>query len=136
MDLWAIARYDLGLSLAEFEDLTPAMFQALCKRRNLRFKMDRYANGLTAAAIYNVNRGSSDTPIIEPMDFVREPDPFREQTNAIRKTIKQVVGQLPVGTKPEQIAEIRTRVISSLLRQGRKDAEQLFDECWPSLKKA
>lgn len=28
--MWAIARYDLGLSFEEFEELTPGMFQALC----------------------------------------------------------------------------------------------------------
>jgi hypothetical protein len=136
VDLWAIARYDLGLAIEEFEDLTPLTFQALCKRRNLKFKMDRYANALTAAAIYNVNRASTDAPLIEPMDFVREPDPYRENTLEIKRLIKQVICQLPACTTTEKLQKIRTRTIASLSSQGRTDAEQLFDECWPSLKRA
>jgi hypothetical protein len=125
----------LGLTLEEFEDLTPAGFRALCKRRNIRFKMDRYAAAISASAIYNVNRANTDTPLIEPMDFVREPDPYRENTLEIKRLIKQVIGQLPAGTAAEKLQVVRTRTIASLLSQGRQDAEALFNECWPNLKR-
>jgi hypothetical protein len=132
--LWAIARYDLSLSWQEFEDLTPAMFQALCIRRNIRIKYDRFANAQTAAAVYNVNRGSEDAPIVTAFDFVRDVNPEREQEKRIKHLIRTVIGQLPTGTPREKMLDIRTRTIASLLRQGREDAEELFDSCWPSLK--
>ncbi len=142
MDLWAVARYDLRLSLEEFEDLTPLTFQALCKRRNLKFKMDRYAAAIPASAIYNVNRASTDAPLIEPMDFVREPDPYREQSSEIKKAIRHSLRQLLAmpckGQRPvslEQLQDVRTRFINNLKAQGRDDAEALFDECMPSLKR-
>jgi hypothetical protein len=134
LDLWAIARYDLSLSLGEFEELTPASFQALCKRRNIRFKYERFTAAIVASAIYNVNRPSADAPLVQPFDFIREADPELEQTNNIKQMIKQAVGNLPEGTSTEQYQEVRVRTIASLESQGRKDATQLFDECWPSLK--
>ena len=104
--------------------------------------MDRYANALTASAVYNVNRASVDTPVLEPIDFVREPDPYREQTNEIKQAIRHGLGQLLAkpckGQKPvslEQLQEVRTRFINNLKAQGRDDAEALFDECMPSLKR-
>ena len=125
----------MRLSLEEFEELTPTGFRALCLRRNIRFKMDRYAASIPAAALYNVNRASADTPLIEPIDFVREPDPYREQTLEIKRTIKQVISQLPPDTDPALLQKIRTGTIESLKNQGREDAEALFNECWPSLKR-
>ncbi|MGA9135549.1 MAG: hypothetical protein WB384_26360, partial [Candidatus Sulfotelmatobacter sp.] len=61
-----MARYDLGLSVEEFEELTPGMFQALCKRRNIRIKYERYANAQTAAAVYNTARTKADDPMVHP----------------------------------------------------------------------
>ena len=48
------------------------MFSALCKRRNVKIKYERFANAQTAAAVYNVNRGKADDPIVQPFDFVRD----------------------------------------------------------------
>ncbi len=75
MELWSIARYDLGLGWEEFELLTPAMFQALCKRRNIRIRYERYAHAMTASAVYNVNRANRDDRLLMPMDFVRVETP-------------------------------------------------------------
>jgi hypothetical protein len=69
------------------------------------------------------------------MDFVREPDLYRENTLEIKRLIKQVIGQLPAGTAAEKLQAVRTRTIASLLSQGRQDAEALFNECWPNLKR-
>lgn len=110
------------------------MFQALCIRRNVHIRYDRFANALTAASVYNVNRTSADSPIVSAFDFVKEPDPEREQTQQIRRLIKNVVGSMPVGTTREKYLEVKARTIASLLSQGRMDAEELFDSCWSSLK--
>jgi hypothetical protein len=108
------------------------MFQALCRRRNVRLKHERFANALTASAVYNVNRGS-DSPALSPFDFVREPDPQAEQTRAIKQQIRQAIGAMPCDTPKVKLLEIRERVINSLKSQGRHDAEQIWAECWPSL---
>jgi hypothetical protein len=96
--------------------------------------MDRYAAAIVASAIYNVNRSSADSPLIEPIDFVRVSDPQREQTTEIKRVLKSVIGQMPTGTSRDKYLEVKERVIASLTAQGRKDARELFDEAWPSLK--
>ena len=135
MDLWSVARYDLGLGWEEFGDLTPALFTALCKRRNLRLKHERFANALTAAAVYNVNRSSSDNPIMTAFDFVRDEksSQARAERLAIKAQIMQSVGGMPSDTPREKFMEIRARVISQLNSKGRTDGEALWAECWPTL---
>jgi hypothetical protein len=110
------------------------MFQALCIRRNVGIRYERFANALTASAVYNVNRTSDESPVVSAFDFVREADPEREQTQQIKRLIKNVVGNIPAGTTREKLLEVRERTIASLKSQGRADAESIFDECWPSLK--
>jgi hypothetical protein len=134
LDLWAIAKYDLGLSYEEFADLTPAMFSALCARRNMKSKHDRFAAGMVAAAVYNVHRANADAPVLTAFDFVRECKPEEEERKAIMQTIKQAIGSMPSTTTLERLQEIRSNCIASLTAQGRKDAEDIFNECWPSLK--
>jgi hypothetical protein len=134
--LWSVARYDLGLSWDEFEDLTPAMFMALCVRRNVRFKHDRFAAGMVASATYNCHRTEKDSPVFTAWDFVRneEEDEAHAQTRKIKEMIRKAIGVLPSNTPRIKLLQIRQQCINSLLRQGRKDAEVLFDECWPMLK--
>ena len=112
------------------------MFAALCKRRNVAIKYDRFANALTAAAVYNVNRSTDDSPIITAFDFIRDADSAhqREELERIKSAIRQSIGIHPAGTPREKFLEIRQRTIDLLKSQGRQDAEALFDECWPSLK--
>ena len=110
------------------------MFQALCIRRNVRIRYERFANALTAASIYNVNRATDDTPVVTAFDFIREADPDREETQEIKRLIKTVVGGIPHGSPRSKYLEVRERTIASLKAQGRADAEELFDSCWPTLK--
>jgi hypothetical protein len=110
------------------------MFRALCSRRNIRIKYERFANALTAAAVYNVNRVSADTPIVHAIEFVREPDPAKEEVKRIKASINGTIGSMPMSTSREKFMEIRARMIADLVSHGRKDAESIFDECFPSLK--
>lgn len=110
------------------------MFNALCTRRNIRFKYDRYAAGMVAASVYNTNRISADSPMITAFDFIREPDPDRDERQKIKALIQQVIGQLPSNTPKDKLRDIRNRTIASLKSQGRTDAETLFDAVWPSMK--
>jgi len=112
------------------------MFNALCKRRNIHFKYDRFAAGMICSAVYNVNRAGADTPMLSAFDFIREEKDTaaKEETRKIKALIKQVVGQLPSDTPKDKLNVIRSRTIASLKSQGRQDAEELFDSCWPTLK--
>ena len=132
--MWSIARYDLGLSFEEFEDCTPAMFNALCRRKRIRYKYERLAHALTASAVYNCNRASKDSPIIQPFDFVREVDKAEEERLAIMAIIRKAIGEAAAKASREKLLRIRANVIASLGMRGRTDGEKLFDECWPTLK--
>jgi hypothetical protein len=131
-----MARYDLFLSWQEFEEVTPAMFQALCRRRNIRFKYERFAHAQTAAAIYNVNRFGADSQMVSAFDFVRtdRDSTAKAEIKAIRNNIKLCIGSLPKDTTKERFQKVRTRTIEDLKAHGRPDAEALFDSVWPSLK--
>jgi hypothetical protein len=131
-----LARYDLGLSDEEFADLTPGEFQALCKRRNTRIKYERYANALTASAVYNVNRHSDDTPAISAFDFIRD-DASAEKADKLRKAkmfCKKVIAGLGMSATKEKMVEVRAKAIVDLKASGYENAEEIFDGCWPSLR--
>jgi hypothetical protein len=130
-----MARFDFGLSDEEFEELTPGEFQALCKRRNIRIKYERYANAQTAAAVYNTSRYTADDPVVSAFDFVRDAD-AAEKLERIRKAKKFITQalSLPMSTSREKFLEIRTRVIEDLKASGYGDAEALVNQAFPSLK--
>ncbi len=131
-----MARFDLGITLDEFWDLTPGMFQALCKRRNIAIRYDRYASALTASAVYNVHRGSADDPVVVAYDFIR-PEAEAIALQKVRDTqryVKQVIGQLPMSTPRAKYLEIRDKTIADLRVSGHSNAEELFDQVWPHLK--
>lgn len=130
-----MARYDLSLSWEELQDLTPSMFGALCNRRNIRLKHERFANAQTAAAVYNVNRVSNQTPLMTAYDFVRDEaaSKARAEMLAIKAGIKQAVGCAKWDTPREKFLAMRLRIIKQLEAQGRIDAKELWAECWPDL---
>jgi hypothetical protein len=136
MELWAVARYDFGLSWKEFEELTPKMFQALGKRRVVAQRYERYAHALTASAVYNTSRTKEDQPMLEAFDFVMT-DEQAEKTERLKKArrfIRKVIGSMPIMTPMEKLVEKRLKVIEDLKADGYDNAEQLFDEAWPHLK--
>ena len=90
---------------------------------------------MVAAAVYNCNRASADSPMLTAFDFVREVKDAesKAERQAIKRTITQAIGSMPSTTTKEQLQEVRSKCIASLTAQGRTDAEELFNECWPSL---
>ena len=133
--MWAIGRYDLGLGWEEFEEITPGMFQALCKRRNIRLKYERFANAQTAAAVYNTSR-AKDAPIIQPFDFVRDEESQRkkDELDKFKAFAKRAIGVLPIDVAQEKVLEVRLKAIKDLEAAGCRDAEGLMDSVWPNLK--
>jgi hypothetical protein len=133
--LWSFVRYNFDLTWEEFEELTPSMLQALCRQRNIRIKYERYAHALTTSAIYNVNR-KPDSPVIRPFDFVmteEQADKRDTKLNALRLITEQIAA-IPAKQPRSKFLEVRRRVIDTLLANGIGNAEQMFDEKWPSLK--
>jgi hypothetical protein len=121
----------------EFWGLTPGMFKALCQRRNIRITYERYANSLTAAAVYNVNRGSSEAPVIHAFDFVRDDKSSAklERIREAKRTIRQEIGEMPMGTTTRaQLLVIRRKMISNLAARGFDNPEALFNEVWDHLR--
>jgi hypothetical protein len=131
-----MARFDLGLTMDEFWELTPGMFQALCKRRNIAIKYDRYANALTASAVYNANRSSEESPVVYPFDFIRDEESAKrlEKIREGKRYIRKVIGGLPMTTPRSKFLEIRRKAIADLTTSKFEDAEALFDSVWPHLK--
>ena len=115
--------------------MTPRSFRALCERRNIRLKYERFANAQTAAAVYNTARPSEEVPVISAFDFVREPEyaAERNRIREVRKVIMQAFGNLPAMDR-KKVLELRAKMIAQLQAKGQDDAEQIFDDCWPSLK--
>ncbi len=110
------------------------MFNALCKRKRIRYKYERLAHALTASAVYNCNRASNDSPIIQPFDFVRETDAAQEEVMAIKAVIRKAIAQVPADTPRATLLKTRARVINSINMRGRTDGEKIFDNVWPNLR--
>lgn len=111
------------------------MFTALCNRRNIRLKHERYSNALTAAAVYNVNRATTDVPMISAFDFVRdaESSKARSEEMVLKRQIKDAIDTLPCNTPREAMLDIRRKIVDKLKGIGRTDAEELWADVWPSL---
>jgi hypothetical protein len=112
------------------------MLRALCKRRAIRIKYERFANAQVAAAIWNVHRTSEDQPTVTAFDWVRDAEESskREQLLNYKRIINDAVRQTPVTAPRSKFLEVRRTVIAKLTEQGCENAEQMFDEKWPSLK--
>lgn len=112
------------------------MFIELSKRRNVRIKHLRYANSITAAAMYNTHRGDSDTPVIHAFDFVREEKDANRlaKLGEAKRFVRQSIGQLPMDTPRAKYLSIRLKTIADLAKNGYLNADEIFDEVWPSLK--
>jgi hypothetical protein len=69
MELWAIARYDLGLSSREFWELSWDQFEALLARYKLSLERSDYHAALICAVLANIHR-SKDSKVFRPQDFM------------------------------------------------------------------
>jgi hypothetical protein len=67
--LWATAHFDLGLSDEELGVLTPRMFHALLKRKQMADREAFLRTGMIASAVINYSMGHPEKPV-SPMEFV------------------------------------------------------------------
>jgi tetraacyldisaccharide-1-P 4'-kinase len=123
-----MARFDLGLSLEEFGQMTPRMFDALLERRHIEFRYQLLAAATVAATVINVNRRPSDPPV-SPYDFVIEETP----RDLAKKNIASLFAMVGTG-EPERFDNMRRRAIAGLKQEGFSDAEEIFREVFSAWK--
>lgn len=132
--MWAIARYDLGLSTAEFWALTPLQFQALRYRQQVEFRHNCIVAGIVAADGRNRRRTQDSDKVWDWSDFVMgevdDIDPRREQAKQNIASVYQILN-LRGPMTAEQAAEQKAKVIRDLRKQGFTDAEVIFGEVFP-----
>lgn len=102
----------------------------------MAIRYERYANALTASAVYNVHRGSVDDAVVAAYDFVRpEAEAIKlEKVREAHRHIKKVIGSLPMTTTRAKLLDVRRKVIVDLQASGYEDPEAMFNEVWPHLK--
>lgn len=121
--MWAVARYDFGLTDEEFGKLTPTQFQLLWERRTANFRRQCYLHGITAAATYNVQRTDWKQETLSPMDFIP-----RSQAETEREAIVSFLTKLK-GTMPaSKLSEAKQSYLLDLKQKGRADAEGIIAE--------
>ena len=90
MDLWALARYDLGLSDEEFGDLTYAMFEALLERHKADERRKFIRAGIIATQVVNFSMCAPDEKA-KIMDFVPEE---KEEVNLLKLTPEEQAARI------------------------------------------
>jgi hypothetical protein len=69
--VWSFARHDLGLSDAEFWDLTPRQFGAIAERHSAAYERDLARSALICATLANIHRDPDKKPEpFLPADFM------------------------------------------------------------------
>jgi hypothetical protein len=125
--MWTAARYWFRLTLEEFGNLTPPEFWELWEQRHLDFTRQWYVGGITASAIYNVNRSDSKQRVFTPLDFAVTQSPEESQRDEIISVLKSSF--LPLrADHPERIPEARAKCLSNLTARGIADPEEIIRE--------
>ena len=124
--MWAVARYDFGLTDSAFGRLTPTQFWALWERRAANFKRQSYLHGLTSAAVYNVNRTDEKQHVFSPFDFIGKSSEDAE-VDEIVQMFKRVKAEL----KTSQLPEARQAWTKKLTELGRTDVREIISELFP-----
>lgn len=112
------------------------MFSALCRRRNVRIRYERYAHALTASAVYNTSAGKH---VANPMDWIREGAAAKryDERMKIKEFISGVISRMPPQTTFEQLLEVKRKALIDIVNTGvvdHEEAERMFDAIWPTLK--
>ena len=93
MDLWAIARYDLGIADAEFWGLTLKKFDALTRRCNEIEKRNDWRAAMICASIYEQNRDKKKRARpFTPADFLEKEPPTVQELIAKAAAITYDLG--------------------------------------------
>jgi len=121
----------LGLTDYEFDRLTLPKFEALCERLFQQHRRQCYYAGIGAATDVNIN-STSKTPI-SPMAFVPgSVDRDKQRKERVKQNIRAIFTMRRPGSSAET-EELRQGTIARLKKAGHADAEELFNQVFPSL---
>jgi hypothetical protein len=121
-----VARYDFGFTDEQFGRLTSPQFWALWDRRAVNFKRSCYQHGLTAAAVYNVNRSDDKQHVFTPFDFIGKSADDAER-DEILMLFKRIKGELSAS----QLPEAKQAWTKKLTELGRADVFEIISELFP-----
>lgn len=125
--MWVFARYWFGLTLEEFGVLTLPEFWELWEMRALEFRRSCFLHGISASAIYNVNRFDTKQPFLTPFDFSSSRPAEETQHDEFVQMLKQTTAPLRVD-HPDRIPEAREKCLRDLLSRGVPRAQEIVDE--------
>jgi hypothetical protein len=98
--MWSTAQIELGLSAAEFWQLTPRQFAALLARKREQLEYHELLMGVLAATIANYSFGAPKKPRI-PADFMpsqlgkrREEKPKRVSRAKVADQVRAIFGRI------------------------------------------
>ena len=117
--------------------MTLAQLEALEERREFKIRHQRFNAGLIASAIFNANRVSTDSPALSAFDFIAgfQLDPEEEERDKLRRSIKHSIAltmiDLSRNKTPDEVKELKAKVLANLRKSGVEDAEELFNEVFP-----
>jgi len=103
LQIWSVGRFDLGLTDAEFWQLSPAMFDALWKRLEDQRERALYGHAMTCAQVFNAQRTTDEARWFEADDFMPKTEAKRladekrqtaAQRAALHEKLQGVVGIL------------------------------------------
>lgn len=119
--MWAVARYDFGLTDEEFGELTVPQFWLLWQRQQMTFRRDCYLAGIQASATYNVHRTEQKQRVFTAFDFVPQTADDAE---------KEDIVHLLTGWKSQlkaSPAKVREVMREKIAEMGRNDADEILD---------
>jgi hypothetical protein len=96
LTVWAVGRYDLGLSELEFWDLSFTEYNALIERDLEHQDMLEYCAALAPWAVFNVNRGK-DAEFMQPLDFM-----LRRRARVAMRDETETETTAPAVPRPQQ----------------------------------
>jgi len=91
--MWAIARYDLGLTSDEFYALTPRQFDALLKRKEHADTMQEFLFGQLASVTANFSMSRPKNPTT-PQDFMPSQWKSAKPKRRTRRTIARKLNSI------------------------------------------
>lgn len=121
--MWAVSRYDYGLTDEEFGCLQLPQFWMLWDRHLESFKRLCYGAGLVAAAIYNCNRTESTQRLFSPIDFIPQTLAETEKEELI-EMLRKWASQIPSKSRSKARSEWKTRLVN----MGRQDADEILEK--------
>lgn len=115
--------------------MTPGMFAALQKRKQVRFSEQLYIAGINASMTWNTTPKAAGSQMLSPWDFV--PDPAAEtRRNELKRNVSALFGMI-VESNAQMVFDmegVRKKIVDKLKGKGHDDVEAVVDEVFAAWK--